>query len=265
MLIEVNDSNLAILYEYIKKGKERNIYFFSDIEAFGLHNDFQKVWYLEENGVITAAFLKYYDNFLIYSQKQDYDRAYAEKLIEDNGIKNTNMSYEDYMYLKDFFASSLIHICTMCAMDKEIIDVDSSDIKRATIEDARKIVASISTIEEFASFSSGDKEDMIARKVRGIKTDFQRTFYIEKDGEIISHAATSCMSNDAAILAGVFTLKEYRNQGYAKRVVGTLCNSLISENKTPLLYFNNPIAGEMYHKLGFKDVDHWVIIHYIKN
>jgi len=264
MLVEVNETNLNLLYDYLQKDKVRNIYFYSDISAFGLHSAFQKVWYLEENGVIRAAFLKYYENIMIYSQNQDYDRSYVDKLFVEYNIKNANMSYEDYVYLKDIFANSIVNICTMCTMDNISNTINSEKVVRAIPSDASKIIESISTIEEFASFASGSFDEKVAKREAGIRTDFQRTFFIEEKGKVISHASTSCMSTNASVVAGVFTLEGYRHKGYAKSVVGTLCNSLISDGKTPLLYFTNPIAGEMYHKLGFKDMDQWVIIHYIK-
>ena len=38
-----------------------------------------------------------------------------------------------------------------------------------------------------------------------------------------------------------------------------LCKNLIDENKIPCLFYDNEEAGKIYKKIGFKEIDQWVI------
>jgi len=39
-----------------------------------------------------------------------------------------------------------------------------------------------------------------------------------------------------------------------------LCQDLLSENRTLCLFYDNPEAGAVYHKLGFETIGKWKML-----
>jgi hypothetical protein len=87
--------------------------------------------------------------------------------------------------------------------------------------------------------------------------------YIAEDGDkIICTAASTAESSDMAMIIGVATHKDYRNRGLASAVVSKLCSDLLSEGKTPCLFYDNPNAGKIYNRLGFKVIGKWKMLRF---
>jgi predicted GNAT family acetyltransferase len=59
-----------------------------------------------------------------------------------------------------------------------------------------------------------------------------------------------------ANIGGVCTEKSVRGLGYASQTVSDLCAMLLSQGLTCSLSFNNPAAGSIYKRMGFKEVGH---------
>ncbi len=53
---------------------------------------------------------------------------------------------------------------------------------------------------------------------------------------------------------------EHRRKGYTSQILSKICSDLIAENKTPCLFYDNPKAGSIYHRLGFESIDSWMMI-----
>ncbi len=62
------------------------------------------------------------------------------------------------------------------------------------------------------------------------------------------------------MVVGVATLKEYRGGGLMSKCLSKLCVDVMSEGKMLCLFYDNPKAGSIYHKLGFKTIDNWMMI-----
>lgn len=94
-----------------------------------------------------------------------------------------------------------------------------------------------------------------------IKTKTGRIYYIENDnGEIVSIAQTTAENSKSAMVVGVATLEGYRGLGYMSKCLSTLCKDVTAEGKTLCLFYDNPMAGRIYHRLGFKTIDNWMMI-----
>lgn len=65
---------------------------------------------------------------------------------------------------------------------------------------------------------------------------------------------------DRAMVVGVATAKSYRKQGRVSRCLTTLCSDVMAEGKSLCLFYDNPEAGKIYHRLGFKTIDNWVMV-----
>ncbi len=78
---------------------------------------------------------------------------------------------------------------------------------------------------------------------------------IRRQGRIVGVAQTEFEEINSALIVGVAVHAEYRRMGLAEACTAQLCRALLAEGKTPWLQYDNPAAGMLYHKLGFKKVD----------
>ena len=63
------------------------------------------------------------------------------------------------------------------------------------------------------------------------------------------------------MIVGVGTLKEYRGRGYASWLVGKLCQDLLDDGKGFIcLFYNNPAAGRIYHRIGFSEMGEYGLL-----
>jgi hypothetical protein len=64
------------------------------------------------------------------------------------------------------------------------------------------------------------------------------------------------------MLIGVCTEERHRRKGYASACVYYLVSSLERRGKSACLFFRNPAAGAIYHRLGFKDIGMWTMLRF---
>ncbi|MGP4075489.1 GNAT family N-acetyltransferase [Halobacillus sp. K22] len=63
----------------------------------------------------------------------------------------------------------------------------------------------------------------------------------------------------SAMVVGVCTHPEHKNQGYASVCMTKLCQELLAEGKMLCLFYDNPEAGSIYKRLGFEDIGKWMM------
>ena len=83
-------------------------------------------------------------------------------------------------------------------------------------------------------------------------------FYAKRGFNYVSKANTNAKGFDHIQIGGVFTVKRFRNQGYALHTVAALCRHIIEEeHKIPSLFVrcDNEYAIKLYKNLGFEIKD----------
>ena len=82
-----------------------------------------------------------------------------------------------------------------------------------------------------------------------------RGVVICEDNRVVAVAQSDFEAEGDALIVGVATDLSVRGKGYGKACMQELSNALISEGKRLSLIYENPIAGQLYEKLGFKIYD----------
>lgn len=78
---------------------------------------------------------------------------------------------------------------------------------------------------------------------------------IRRGGCIVSVGQTEFEESGSALIVGVATAPEYRQQGLAEACLRSLSDSLLASGKTLWLQYDNPAAGKLYEKLGYELAD----------
>ncbi|NLC78278.1 MAG: GNAT family N-acetyltransferase, partial [Ruminococcaceae bacterium] len=134
-------------------------------------------------------------------------------------------------------------------------------VKRLLPENAADIVSVFSKVTEFAESQKGEEADRIEELAFGIEKNGDIGYGIFKDGEMISVAKTTAENDISAMVVGVATLEEYRKKGYASAMVARVCEeSLKLGKKFICLFYDNPEAGKIYRKIGFKEIGKYAML-----
>jgi len=258
MVRKANAQDNTKIMEYLKAEQSINLFIIGDIENFGYDNDFLNLWIeLDSFNNIKAVLLRYYGSFIPYSKTEFNVNAFARIIKESKtfemlsgksgiteefeGIDGVNIGQRRPMYL-----------CELKSGENIIKTSDAQNIRKGTYEDIDRLLDLRQHIAEFAGMGS-TRESM----EKTFETNSGRTFYIEEDGIVVSAASTTAENSMSAMVVGVCTHPEYREKGYASLCVNALCSELLKEGKTLCLFYDNPKAGSIYKRIGFKDIGIW--------
>lgn len=235
-----------------------NLFIVGDLEAFGYDKEFQEIWAeLNDQEEIKALLLRFYQSFIPYA-KGEYDVSGFVSIMKRyehpiylSGKTNLVEKFEPYEDLKlgnkqvTFFAECLTN---------ENLGTNDIEIKKAHLEDVDRIINLRGNIEEFHVRS--DARDIL---IQSMKTNTARTYYTEENDVMTACVSTTAENSLSAMIVGVCTRKEYRRQGLATAIMQKLFKDILAEGKTLCLFYDNPEAGRIYKRLGFKDIGKWTM------
>lgn len=132
---------------------------------------------------------------------------------------------------------------------KERCDVCSNEVEIATEDDVNEIYECTCQFAKDCGLTDKIDIDKIIAKIHDFRV-------IRKDGKIVSMAKAHIWTDSDKKIAYVFTRQEYRGQGYARKVVGTVLNEIIDSGYIATLNVDqkNPISNRLYASLGFKKI-----------
>ncbi|QEN05106.1 GNAT family N-acetyltransferase [Thiospirochaeta perfilievii] len=244
------------LLDFLQDSASENCFLYGDIENFSLDSDFMDVWYIKNDNLITSILLRYYNYYVVHStDKKDYPEILDTVKLNKNalGISGLESVIDDLNRLKPL---SDIKRLYLAELNKTSFTGFSpkEEPKRATKDDLEKLFDFESSIEEF-SLDESSRESFGQEVI----TNTGRIYFIENDKGVVSTAGLTAENSLNGMIIGVATAPDFRKKGFAKECVGRLCLEMIKEDKSVLLFYNNPDAGKLYKSLGFKDINRWVI------
>lgn len=261
MLIQATKKDLEKIIQYVKAFPSENIFILGDLDDYGLDHDFQQVYLEIKDEQINCVYLRFYDSLVIYSEGNEVDIQSGMKLINAlkpnviNGLKRVIDLFNPSLILE--YDEELCYFCKLKHKDQLETDLDCCIF--ASIEDATSISEGTMQIEEFTKHGS-NLETEIKKTIKKFETNKSINVVIKQEGKIIAHGNTACESKTSGLIGGVYTLPGYRGKGYASKIVSSICLDLLARNKEACLFYNNPLAGSIYHRLGFVTFDQWVML-----
>jgi uncharacterized protein len=259
MIRELTEQDHAEVMKFLLQDPSMNLFIIGDIEAFGYHSEFQRLWGEFHSGEIKAVLLKYYKSYIFYSVDKDhFDVQAFAALMETNsnpvtlsGRADLVEKFENHPSLK--LGRKRVTYFAQCGKKRKI--EKTKMIKQASLNDIDRIVALRNSIDEF--ITTDDSRDMLKK---AIETKTGRTYFLENDkGEIISTVSTTAENSHSAMIVGVCTHKDYRNKGLASKLMTALVNDVLDEKQFVCLFYDNPDAGKIYKKIGFEDIGLWTM------
>lgn len=260
MIRLLTEADRAHTLEFLSKNPGLNLFQIGDIENFGFDSEVQTVWgSFDDNGILNGVLLRYRENFIPYFEGEHFDvsefksiiqndeRAKiisGEKLIADQ-VKDCFEQFDE----KEMYFCELVDDTCLCPVELEV--------KEATVEDAQRVLDLLVTIEEFSSTSFRTADDIRHK----IESRSGRIYFVDnEDKEVICNVQSTAENSKSAMVVSVATHRDYRKRGLMTQCLSKLCMDLLNENKTLCLFYDNPEAGAVYHKLGFKTIGKWKMV-----
>lgn len=253
-LLTQNDNEQTM--RFLKQDPEFNIFIIGDIEQFGYESDFQTLWGEFEDNELVAVLLQYRENVVYYSSEKRSIEPFKAILVGMpyqilNGKKEVIEVFEKYLEgweVKDMYFASLREF------SKEDVDTNNVTIL-TTYDDFCEEYNMLANVDEFNTGSREKMEDY-ATHMSEIATEGKRACYgLRVDGTLVSVATVVAENSVNGMVIGVATDQNHRKKGYASVVLNKLCDDYLNvKKKSVCLFFDNPKAGKIYHRLGFKDI-----------
>lgn len=260
MIRKLSEKDREMVLEFLSKEPSINLFIIGDIEAFGFDEDFQELWgQFTADDKLEGVLLRYHESFIPYFSGTDFDPSGFQEIILSNQGK-TLLSGKESILRR--FEGTLPNHATKSTYFCEITDSanlkqpDSQEqIKIAKVGDGKRIYDLLKTIKEFSNVGPVDRIEHV------LKTKTGRIYYIENDeGKVIAVAQTTAENSKSAMVVGVATLERYRGKGLVSSCLSKLCADVMAEGKTLCLFYDNPKAGRIYHRMGFKTIDNWIMV-----
>lgn len=176
--------------------------------------------------------LKHHLNIDKILASSDLSTTFYDALIQKIGGNYTIQHQMDIMFATSFHP------------------VDTSMVKRATLEDVDRIFA---LGESFSTEVSVDSEFAKEERLNRVKNTIQDYYYMEENHQIVSMAKKTRNEEKMCAITSVYTKPECRCKGYARKIVTKITKDIIDEHKIAYLYVdkNNPISNHLYASIGY--------------
>jgi len=260
MIRKLTEQDRQFVLPYLYKESSYNIFIIGDIETFGFDTDFQTIYgEFDQNNNYLSVLLFYRENSIYYSHLTKFNVDYLSV------FKQHNFSYmsgkEELMTLVnpylEKFSFAPMYFCKAVELEKNISkDEEVKQVK--TDEDIKKLHKLLIQIDEFG-IKKNTLEEFTKSTRSGLKMGMK--LYIEKDNKIVSTVASTAETTVSAMVVGVATDPKYRQKGFASKLMVSLMEEYFqNRNKELCLFYDNPTAGKIYKRLGFKDIGKWVMM-----
>jgi predicted GNAT family acetyltransferase len=251
----ISGKEWKMLIPFLSVEREFNVFMIGDIENTVPEAEHMEIFIDGELENPTGVLLRYYRFFVVYSSER-MDHAEAAAIIKDFGKGIALSGKADCI---DAIATHLREITKeeatmhLAVLKEPNLEKNDLPIRRATMSDARELLALLNSIEEF---QATEEESFLS----SLESGTSRRYIVEMNSRIVSTATSTAETSDMAMIIGVATHKDYRKQGLASKVMSRLCSDLLASGKTPCLFYDNPEAGKIYNRLGFREIGKWKIL-----
>ncbi|MFZ5969582.1 MAG: GNAT family N-acetyltransferase [Bacillota bacterium] len=263
MIRKLADIDKEMTMAFLQEESAFNLFIIGDIENFGMETDFMKIYGDFDNEVeLKAVLLRFFNFFILYAKDNDYDIHGMAQIMKEHG--NIECLSGKKGIIDAFIEHSSFQIekqqdtyfVRLVKPVKELASHSPLEAVKGRVEDVDDVADLLRTIVEFGEFSESTRGSI----KREIQNGGGRIFLVRYENKVIATARTAAENSCSAMIVGVATREEYRNQGLASQCMTTLCKELQAEGKEICLFYDNPKAGSIYRALGFEDVGMWTML-----
>ncbi len=238
--------------DYLMTDRYLSNWFFMDAPLIDNPDHANYMLKAEEDGkqLLVLKMVPY--NLIVFGDAYCAEELFAYMIVNDyrfDGILGEKETCDVIVeILKEKFSLAFIESIGMDFLETSKYTEASSDEVTIPYETDVDEICLLETwmFEECGLDDSSDRES-----IRKSLSDYR---IIRKDGKIVSLAHFADGGIEAKRISTVYTRTDYRGCHYARKIVNTMKNEAISQNRKAVLNVdrNNPISYHLYASLGFK-------------
>ena len=254
---ELSERDQEQAQAFLSRDPELNLYFLGNMASLGFDHHFCQFWgdFQEGTGRLRAVLNRYMDGWVVYGTAQA-DWAGLARIVDEHPVPARRL--QDNPRGIDSFLPYLHRYRPCYAREEELMRLEGESfrpvpppqgirVRRATLDDLPALVAFYADAEEMTRSPAAVEHPLRDRRI----------WLAERGGAILATALTNAELPEMAMIGGVYTRPAARGQGLSKAVCSALCAELLREGRQPVLYWGNPAAGAVYHRLGFRPIGTW--------
>ncbi len=222
-------------------------------EAFHVYGEYDKA-------NLSSILLNNYENITYYARTDRSVDVYRDILGQLRFSKLSGPSHLMAKFLP-FVEATADTLSYLGVVEDIKVQRSYPELVVNTISTAEEVGRQYDLLMSTEEYNLGqDRDTYVQAEMRRLEGTNARTVYLSRDGQMIASCATTRESRNSAIIIGVVTDPEYRNQGYGTEVLVDLFAALLREGKYPYLFYNNPAARSVYKNLGMTEVCQWRVV-----
>lgn len=256
MIREIMNFEYEEVYKLIREDNARNYFVRLGFESG--KPVYERIWgQWDEYERLTAVLLKRLSGNLQFFAGGEFDIDGFAALIKDMEFQTliSPRSYCDGFIDKQLFSSVKdgAFIAKLASTSAGAFET-FPEVEVLKPEDLDEVVHLYEQV--FTSFSSKSVMEKRLQSGRG------RGVCIRQEGRLVSVVQSEFEEKNSALIVGVGTAADFQGRGLASECLKTICHQLGVEGKDLYLQYDNPDAGRIYERLGFKPIDQ--VRHYKK-
>ncbi len=239
------------LLSVLRRDPRNNLFLIGNLLSMGMAAPDLDYWGTFDDDHLTGVLMRYRANWALYDAGgADFALMAATMDAHPAGVRHVTGEYDLtgrlLQHVRAYHAYEDIrsHFAVLDAV-ADLAGVGPS--RRATEADVPALVVLYANAEELS------RDEASVRRVLA----HGRIFVAEEDGIAVSAALTNAETPEMAMIGGVFTPPDMRNRGYATACMNALCRDLLRDGIQSCLFYDNPQAGSIYRRLGFREIGTW--------
>ncbi len=231
-----------------------NLFYKGDYLAYGFDSPECEFFSIDREEQLEVCIMIYRDSMHVSGNYiTDEESKVIYSLFGDRNLKIFNTSQNFFNLVENFPYTVKVEFCQLAVYQDEIkkdhvlnIEEIISDEDLLELVQIRRDVFNDDTPVEIILEDHRNRESM--------------SYGIRVSGKIVSIATATAHTDEACMVVGVATQEAYRNKGYAKSCMSYLCNEMKKKGKKTVLFYSDPIAGKVYHSIGFTDQEPYIMM-----
>ncbi|HEY8488581.1 MAG TPA: GNAT family N-acetyltransferase [Thermaerobacter sp.] len=259
--------------EFLAAESAFNLFILADIHNYGFATDFQQVWGdFSADGRLRAVLLRYFRNFIPYGRDgfdaEGLARVIQRRVGEEAGnrwevsgktevverLRPYTQQILDWDRRRSLYFAELAGDGRLAGLRQEL--PGSVQLRRMQPADAPLIGDLYRRIAEFRTFDEGAERELY----HSLATGAARGYWLEHEGRAVAAVKTAAENPYSAMVVGVATDPRFRRRGFATQLMVRLCQEVLAEGKRLCLFYDNPEAGAIYQRVGFRDIGTWDMV-----
>ncbi|MGQ9630349.1 MAG: GNAT family N-acetyltransferase [bacterium] len=251
-----NDMKRALVF--LDRDHIHNLFLVDNIRRLGADPRVQFFGYFDGRGEIEGISMFYLANLSLYATSVEAVKSFVDLACKKGAKVLVGRRESVDAFLRFCNPHNILseRMEVFCELNRENFrDIGVMPTRRATPQDLKDLV-------KHYLRSSANRNPRILREELAERIKSYDVFIGLRGRSIVSSAYTIAESPLAAYIGGVFTLPEYRGNGYGASCVGRLCSEILRRGKRPALFYyeDNLPAAKLYRKLGFVETARWKIV-----